>query len=470
MLNKTLAHEVLTEAMSFGASFAEIFVENNEKASISLINGKVDSALSGVDYGVGIRVFFNGKTIYAYTNSTERENLLKVAKEVAKATKINNNNSSNLTVLNFEKFDNCLDYKEIGLQKVKIIPSSISKSKIVDMLKEASDASFDYNPSITETSNSYLHSIQDICVINSNGLFIEDRRIRTRANCSAIASSETEKQSGYQAPGSLSGFEFYDTIDFKAIGREVSRTACTMLTAKYCPSGKMPVVIDNGFGGVIFHEACGHGLEAIVIAKDDSVFCGKLGKKVASDKVTAIDDGTILNKWGSIDVDDEGTKTQNTTLIENGILKSYLVDNFYGEKINQPSTGSCRRESYKYAPVPRMRNTFIANGSDKPEDIIKNTEYGIYAKYMGGGSVNPATGEFNFAVNEAYLIKDGKIAEPVRGATLIGKGEEILKNIDMVGDNLSHAEGVCGASSGSVPTCVGQPMIRVSEITVGGRS
>ena len=462
MLDKNIANEILTEATSKGADFAEIFIENKDSASISLINGKVDSALSGLDFGIGLRVFYNGKTIYAYTNDLTRESLLKMAKEVAKATK----GDKQITILDFDK----KDYKQIGIHKAKVLPTTIKKTKIVDMLKEASDSAFKYDNLITETISTYTHSIQDVCIINTKGIFVEDRRVRTRFSIDAIASNEMEKQTGSMRPGALMGFEFYDTIDVKDMAREASRSAVTMLKASPCPSGKMPVIIDNGFGGVIFHEACGHGLEAIKIARGDSVYAGKIGEKVASDKVTAIDDGTIINKWGSINIDDEGTETQKTILIENGILKSYLVDNFYGEKIGMKSTGSCRRESYKYAPVPRMRNTYIANGNDKKDDIIKNTEKGIYAKYMGGGSVNPATGEFNFAVQEAYLIENGKITTPVRGATLIGKGEEVLKDIDMVSDTLSHAEGVCGASSGSVPTCVGQPMIRVSKITVGGRS
>lgn len=461
MIDKNLANEILTEATSKGADFAEIFIENNDKSSITLINGKVENALSGIDFGIGIRVFFKGKTIYAYTNDFDRENLLNIAKEVAKAT----GNNRKITILDFDK----KDYKKIGIQSTKILPNSIEKIKIVEMLKNASNSAFSYDKLITETSASYSHSIQNICIINSKGLWAEDERVRTRSSISSVASSETEKQTGAVSPGALMGFEFYNNTNLEELAKEASRSAVTMLKAKYCPSGKMPVIIENGFGGVIFHEACGHGLEAISIAKEDSVFCGKIGQKVASEKVTAIDDGTILGKWGSINIDDEGTETQKTVLIENGILKSYLVDNFYGEKINMKSTGSCRRESYKYAPVPRMRNTYIANGTDKKEDIIASTENGIYAKYMGGGSVNPATGEFNFSVREAYIIKNGKITEPVRGATLIGKGEEVLKDIDMVSDNLEHAEGVCGASSGSVPTCVGQPMLRVSKITVGGR-
>jgi TldD protein len=271
-------------------------------------------------------------------------------------------------------------------------------------------------------------------------------------------------------PGRLSGLEFYDGFDCPALGKKAAGIAVAMLNAAFCPSGKMPVVIDNGFGGVILHEACVHGLEATSVAKNASVFCGKLGRKIASDIVTAVDDGTMPNEWGSINIDDEGSKTRRNVLIENGILKGYLVDRLNGLKMGMAPTGSSRRESYRFAPTSRMTNTFFTAGKDTPEDIIASTEYGLYAKKMGGGSVNPATAEFNFAVTEGYLIRGGKIAEPVRGATLIGKGNEVLMNIDRVSDNFALEQGMCGSESGQVPTTVGQPMIRVKELLVGGRS
>jgi len=231
----------------------------------------------------------------------------------------------------------------------------------------------------------------------------------------------------------------------------------------------MPVILDNGFGGVIFHEACGHSLEATSVAPGSSVFSHSLGKQIASDKVTAIDDGAMPGEWGSLNIDDEGGKTRRNVLIENGVLKSFLIDRLNGLRMGMAPTGSSRRESYKFAPVSRMTNTFIANGADREEDIIADTEYGLYAKKMGGGSAQPATGEFNFAVTEGYMIRGGKIAEPVRGATLIGRGSEVLLGIDRVAGNLELDQGVCRSLSGSVPTNVGQPMIRVVELTVGGR-
>ena len=231
----------------------------------------------------------------------------------------------------------------------------------------------------------------------------------------------------------------------------------------------MPVASGSAFGGVIFHEACGHSLEATSVAYGTSQFAGKLGQKIANEKVTAIDDGTIPNGWGSINFDDEGTPSRKNILIENGILKSYMIDKMGGRRMEMAPTGNARRQSYSYVTTSRMTNTYIAPGTDADEDIIASIEYGLYAKEMGGGSVNPATGEFNFAVREGYMIRNGKIAEPVRGASLVGKGSDVIEKIDMVGRDLRLGQGMCGSSSGSIPTNVGQPMIRVSSITVGGR-
>ena len=310
---------------------------------------------------------------------------------------------------------------------------------------------------------------RNILIANTEGLLAEDRQVRTRLSVTAIASNGSENQQGGASPGMHTGMELFDRVDPEEEGRKAARQAVTMLHAGYCPAGKMTVAIENGFGGVIFHEACGHSLEATSVAVGASQFCGKLGQVIANEKVTAIDDGTEPNSWGSNHFDDEGTPTQKLVLIENGVLKNYLVDRLGGRRMNMKPTGCSRRENYHYEPTSRMSNTYIAAGNDNNDDIIASIEYGLYAKSMGGGSVNPVTGEFNFAVNEGYLVRNGKIAEPVRGASLIGKGSEILMNIDMVGTDLLSAQGMCGSKSGSIPTNVGQPLIRVSSITVGGR-
>ena len=261
----------------------------------------------------------------------------------------------------------------------------------------------------------------------------------------------------------------FDLIDPVEVGKTAAAQAMVNLRAAYCPAGQMTVAIENGFGGVIFHEACGHSLEATSVGIGMSEMAGKLGEQIANPKVTAIDDGTIPGAWGSVNIDDEGNPTQRNVLIENGILKSYMIDRLGSRRMGLPMTGNSRRQSYCFEPTSRMTNTFIANGPDRNEDIIASIEYGLYAKSMGGGSVDPLTGAFNFSVNEGYIVRNGVICEPVRGASLIGTGSQILKDIDMVGQNLATGQGMCGSISGSVPTNVGQPLIRVSDITVGGR-
>jgi TldD protein len=350
-----------------------------------------------------------------------------------------------------------------------IPPNKVVKKDVVDRLRAAAQASYGYDSLITQTSGSYASVMQEVFIANSNGLWAEDKRVRTRVSIQAVASQGNEKQTSYIAPGSGGGYELVDSLDMDVLGRDVAKVAVTMLKADHCPSGKMPVIIDNAFGGVIFHEACGHSLEATGIAKKASVFTDKLGEVIAAPCITAVDDATLPGEWGSLNIDDEGGKPRRNVLIENGVLKSYLVDYLNGLRMGMPSTGSARRESYRYAPTSRMNNTYILNGTDKPGDIIADTPYGLYAKQMGGGSVVPSSGEFNFAVLEGYMIRDGKIAEPVRGATLIGKGHEVLMDIDRVADNFKAAQGVCGSISGAVPANLGQPMLRVKEMIVGGR-
>lgn len=352
---------------------------------------------------------------------------------------------------------------------IKILPSSITKKEKVDLLRMGYESAKNYDDVISQVTVGYLEQEQNILIANTEGLLVTDSRVRTRYSVESVASKDGEMQVGYYAPGASMGFEFYDNTNVKDVAREASRIAKVAVHAEHCPSGLMPVIIDNEFGGVLFHEACGHALEAEFVAKDTSAFANKLGQLVASPLVTAIDDGTMENRWGTSNVDDEGTPTQRNVLIENGVLKSYLVDKLNGRRMDTPSTGSGRRQSYKFAPTSRMNNTYIDAGDSTLDEMISNTEYGLYAKKLGGGSVNPATGDFNFAVMEGYIVKDGKILKPVRGATLIGNGVKVLELIDMVGNNLELGQGMCGASSGSIPANVGQPSIRVKSLTVGGR-
>ena len=457
MLKKTLAEKVLMASLETGGDFAEIFVEDKISSSLNMIGGILENAVSGRDFGVGIRILKGEFSVYAYTNDFSEENLIRVARSAAQAIK---GKSMNL-VLDLRK--SIIETKS----KIIILPNTIEKQKKVEWMRRAHEAVKNYDSVISQSSISYSDSIQKIFIANSEGLLVEDMRSRNVLGISAVAESHGEKESTGVIRGSHAGLEYMESLDIEAIGKEAARSAKTILFAAPAPGGNFPVVIENEFGGVIFHEAC--GLESNSVARKASVFADKIGEYVASPLVTAYDDGTIPNGWGSLNIDDEGTPTQRNLLIENGILKGYLIDKLGSRKMSMAATGSGRRESYRIAPAARMNNTFIAGGKSTPEEIIGNTELGIYAKYMDGGSVNPATSDFNFAISEGYMIRNGKIAEPIKGATLIGRGIDTLKKIDMVGNNLELGIGTCGGASGSIPVTVGQPMIRVSEMTVGGR-
>lgn len=459
MLEKSLVEKILNEALSTGGDFAEIFVEKKNNCGLYMIDGKIESSLSGRDFGIGIRIFKDLYSVYGYTNDMTEENLLKTARKIAEAVK---GTRADITI-------NLLKQDIENYNKIEIYPETVLKKNKIDIMRRGYTAAKEYDSEISQVRVSYSDSKQNILVANSEGIWAEDERVRGRIRIESVASSGTEMQTGSMGPGASKGFEFFEKMDVESYGREASRIAKTILHADYSPSGKMPVIIDNGFGGVIFHEACGHGLEATSVAKGNSVFAGKIGQMIASPVVSAVDDGTIPNEWGTINIDDEGTPSRRNLLIENGILKGYMIDKLNGRRMGMASTGSGRRESYKYAPTSRMTNTFILNGKSSLDEMISSVEKGIYAKYMGGGSVNPATGNFNFAVMEGYLIENGKITSPVRGATLIGSGSEILKKIEMVGNNLAYGQGMCGSVSGSICTNVGQPAVKVSEITVGGR-
>jgi TldD protein len=459
MLAKNIIKEVLGRALCSGGDFAEIFAEDKISNSLNMMDGKMEKIVSGRDFGVGIRIFKGLRSVYVYCNDSSRTALLESAEKAAQAL---GNLKDTLSV-------NLTERIHANVHPIIFVPSSVANNKKIEVMRKAYISAKDFSEEISQVIVNYIDSDQKILVANSDGLLTEDRRVRTRLTIRSIASNGVENQTGSEAPGRAQGFEIFQSIDPEYYGKEASKSAIAMLHARNCPAGRMTVAIENGFGGVIFHEACGHALEATSVAKGNSVFAGKLGQKIASEKVTAVDDGTLSGEWGSANIDDEGSVTKKSTLIENGILKGYMIDKLNGRRMGMEATGSSRRESYRYAPTSRMTNTYIASGQDNDEDIIASISEGLYAKKMGGGSVNTVTGEFNFAVAEGYLVKNGKIQEPVRGASLIGMGADVLMKIDMVGKSLAHGQGMCGSSSGSIPANVGQPLIRVSEITVGGR-
>ncbi len=462
MIAPSLAQEVLAAALARGGTFADLFLEDSTHHALLMRGGQVETANTSRLHGAGVRVFAGAQYYYAYANDTGREGLLRCAARVAAAVGdgASGRHAPPLPVL-----------RELPeMHPVRIRPGDAVGARVAEKLRAASAAARAVSAEVSQVTARYIAWDQRVAIFNSEGLFAEDRRAYTRVACTAVASSGAENQTGHTAPGARMGFELFDCrVDPEQIGKLAATQAVTMLHAPECPAGVMPVVIENGFGGVIFHEACGHSLEAIAVSKGMSEFTGRLGKQVAAPCVTAYDNGMMPGEWGSISIDDEGTPTTNLLLIQNGVLKNYMVDRFYGQRMGLPSTGSCRRQSYAYAPCPRMRNTYIAAGQDDDEEMIATLGDGLYAKALGGGSVNPATGEFNFSVDEGYLIRDGKIAHPVRGASLIGRGGEVLLRIDRVGRDMRMEQGMCGASSGSIPTNVGQPRIRVSSLTVGGK-
>lgn len=461
MVDRQACERALSCALQKGGDFAEIYFEDALSGNLVMRDGAIDTATTERTHGAGIQVYCGFNSVYVHTCDTTPVGLARAAAQAADAIGQARATGADITL--------CARENGRDLHEALILPEDTPGATKVEILRAAHDAAKGFDPLIAQAQARLMDEDKRVVICNSDGLFTTDRRTRVRLAIQAIASANGENQIGFDGPGALSGYELFEHIDVAACARQAAGTAITMLKAEQCPAGEMPVVIDNGFGGVIFHEACGHSLEATAIALGNSEFCGKLGQKIASDVVTAVDDGTIPGAWGSINIDDEGTPAGKLTLIENGVLKGYMVDRLNGRRMGMAPTGSARRQSYAYAPTSRMRNTFIAPGETEDDEIIRTMGDGLYARRMGGGSVNPVTGEFNFSVSEGYLVKDGRILKPVRGATLIGRGAQVLMLIDRVGKNLALAEGMCGSISGSVPVCVGQPMIRVSRMTVGGR-
>lgn len=455
------AELALSAALEKGGDFAEIYLEDALSNNLSLLGGQIDSATTGRRHGAGIRVYVGLNSVYVHTNLTDGKGLLKAAVQAAEAVGRARTTGQDIHI--------AASPMETALSTARIAPRDVEGRRKAQWLQSAYAAAKGEGAAISQVKCQLMDEDKRVWIMNSQGLNAQDHRVRVRLAVQAVASGEGENQMGFEGPGALGGYELLERVDPEETARTAARTALTMLKAGQCPAGEMPVVIAGAFGGVIFHEACGHSLEATAVALGNSEFCGKLGQTIASPVVTAIDDGTIPGAWGSIAIDDEGTPSNKLVLIEKGILKHYMVDRLNGRRMGMAPTGSARRQSYAFAPTSRMRNTYIAPGEDDEDEMIATMGDGLFARKMGGGSVNPVTGEFNFSVAEGYLVKDGKIVRPVRGATLVGRGAEVLMRIDRVGKNLQLAEGMCGSLSGSVPVCVGQPAIRVSRMTVGGR-
>ena len=457
-INEAVAKEILEVALSTGGDFAEVYMEETSNDSVEMKLGQISKVNVSKVKGAAVRIIKDDIEVNCSLTKCSKEELLAAAKTLAGS-------------FSGEKITEVLPFEEKEVELV-VNPLRVRGENIDEetaLLAAATKGAKEYSEEIIQVVCNIIKKDQHMFVFASDGTWQTDHRCNNRLGCQVVASDGKSMQPGGSSFGRNQGMEMFEGFNAEEFGKEIAKDAVAMLHAEEMQGGEIPVVIHNGFGGVILHEACVHGLEATSVAKGMSVFCGKIGQKVASDIVNAVDTGLDPNAWGSINVDDEGTPAKSTLLIENGILKSYLVDKRNSKKMNHPITASSRRESYKFQTTSRMRNTYFLNGTSTFDEIIKNTKYALFAKSMGGGSVNPATGEFNFAVNVAYMIEDGKITRPVKGATLIGSGKDVLMRIDMIANNLEFGYGMCGSQSGSIPTIVGQPTIRVSHMTVGGK-
>lgn len=453
-----LLSKLVKKALSRGGDYADIFIEHTSSTLIQIEDNKLEKLSSGVDAGVGIRVISGEKSAYVYSNDFSSKTLLKLADTVSKVAHEKHKD----TIVDLRKIKPVVDFK------IKFNPDDTPIDRKTLLMKNANGAAWGVSSKIKQVSVIYKDFTQDVCIATSDGTIAEDERVHTLAVIQVVAQEGEVLQTGYEPVGGFIGFELFDKNPLEEIAMRAAQRAVRMLSAKKTPGGRIPVVISSEAGGTMIHEAIGHGLEADLAQQGLSVYSNKIGKPVASPLITVIDDSTLPNKRGSFRFDDEGVPCQKTVLVEKGILKGYMYDMLTSIKDKTISTGNGRRQSYKHRPIPRMTNTFIAPGESLPEEIIKSVDKGLFVKKMGGGQVNTTTGEFVFEVSEGYAIEKGKITEPLRGATLIGNGPEILKSIDMVGIDLGFSIGTCGKDMQAVPVSDAMPTIRISEMVVGG--
>ncbi|KUK32237.1 MAG: PmbA/TldD protein [Thermoanaerobacterales bacterium 50_218] len=457
MFSKADLEEILQVAQK-GGDFAEIFLEEKRVTRIGCEDKKIERVIAGREEGAGIRVLKGENTAYGYTNDLSKENLLKLAKRVSGAVCENPDAS---VVINSQKLPVPFP--------VEKRPDEVPISDKVALVQVADEAARSVDAKLVrQVTVGYGDVVQKVVIANTEGTFVEDERIRTRLAVNVVAADGGVIQTGFEAAGGTQGLELYEEETPWELGRKAANRAILMLKARHAPAGRMPVVLSGEAGGTMIHEACGHGLEADLVQRKLSVYAGKKGEKVASELVTVIDDATLPGKYGSFRCDDEGNPAQRTVLIENGVLQGYLYDHLTARKDGVRPTGNGRRESYQHQPIPRMSNTFLAPGDASPEEIIKETKKGLFVEKMGGGQVNTVNGDFVFEVTEGYLIEDGEVKAPVRGATITGNGPEVLRRIDMVGNDLGFAIGTCGKDGQGVPVSDAQPTIRIPELIVGG--
>ena len=446
--------------MRTGADFAEIFAEDRRSSSAVLDDGRVEEVVSGRDRGAGIRVVVGETTGFAHTADLSETGLAAAAGAAAAAAR-RSGGARRVVEVSSPEVPRPLT--------VRVPPEDVPKSTKVALLTAADAAARSTGPAITQVSARYGDGRRRILVADSDGLFTSDDQVRTLFSVSCVASGDTGMQTGRESAGRTAGFELFDLYDVEEMARRAARRALTKLTARPAPSGEMPVVVGPGGGGVLFHEACGHGLEADLVAKSASAFAGRIGERVAAPMVTLVDDGTMAGEWGHYGIDDEGKPAARNVLIADGVLTDYMWDRLRARKEGRASSGNGRRQSYQHLPMVRMTNTYIENGDADPDDIVADTSHGVYVAQLGGGQVNTATGDFVFGMTEAYLIENGEITAPIREGNLIGNGPDVLTRIDALGNDFAMGSpGTCGKDGQGVPVGDGTPTLRVTALTVGG--
>ena len=453
----------LSEALSRGGDYADLYFEYRINHSIVLEEQIIKSATKGVNLGVGVRVISGEKTGYAYSDDLNRENVLKAARTAAFIA----NASAEGGKIHVPTAVN----QQRNLYPIPVYPAELEIARKIALLEEANQAARAFDPRIKQVQASYIDETKHVLIVTSDGRATWDLQPLVRLNVMCIAEEAGNRQSGYQGGGGRRALDiFTGDLDPSAIARESARQAVLQLGAVDAPAGPMEVVLGPGWPGILLHEAIGHGLEADFNRKKTSAFTGLVGQKVASELCTVVDDGTIPFRRGSLNMDDEGNPTHQTVLIERGVLQGYLQDRLSATLMKSPVTGNGRRQSYDHIPMPRMTNTFMMSGESAPEDIIKSVNKGLYAVQFGGGQVDITSGKFVFSASEAYLIEDGHITAPVKGATLIGDGPTVLRQVTAVGNDLKLDQGIgiCGKDGQTIPVSVGLPTVKIREITVGG--
>jgi TldD protein len=460
VLDESVIQEVLSGALEGGAEFAEIFVEDRRSTSALLDDGRVEELTSGRDRGAGIRVVVGETTGFAHTADLRIESLLVATRTATAGARAA---AGSARVVELGRVD------ATSPSRVQVQPEDVDKATKVALLARAEEAARSEASAITQVTARYSDSRRRILVANTDGVLAGDDQVRSLFSVSTVASGDSGMQTGRETVGHTVGFELFEEHDVAELARRAARRAITKLSARPAPSGEMTVVIGPGGGGVMFHEACGHGLEADLVAKGASVFAGRIGERVASPLVTLVDDGTMAGEWGSAAIDDEGRPRGRNVLIDGGVLVDYMWDGQRARKEGRPSSGNGRRQSYAHLPMVRMTNTYLMAGDTDPDDIVAGTDRGVYVAHLGGGQVNTATGDFVFGMTEAYLIEDGRIGAPIREGNLIGNGPAVLAAIDAVGNDFAMGSpGTCGKDGQGVPVGDGVPTLRAHGLTIGG--